>query len=220
MSVLKILIADDHPIFLFGLKSIIESVENIQVDYVVSDGVHALEMIKVNKPDVAILDIDMPGLNGIEVTRKVKELALESKVIILTMHKDEAIFNLALDSGASGYVLKDNAAADIVNSIQTVVAGDYFISPHIIGFYNNRKEGRYNNIINSINGLTNSEKKVLKLIAENKSSNDIAEQLFVSSKTVQNHRFNICKKMELEAVNSLLSFSLQYKYIIDLFLTN
>ena len=220
MSVLKILIADDHPIFLFGLKSIIESVENIQVDYVVSDGVHALVMINVNKPDVAILDIDMPGLNGIEVTRKVKELALESKVIILTMHKDEAIFNLALDSGASGYVLKDNAAADIVNSIQTVVAGDYFISPHIIGFYNNRKEGRYNNIINSINGLTNSEKKVLKLIAENKSSNDIAEQLFVSSKTVQNHRFNICKKMELEGVNSLLSFSLQNKYIIDLFLTN
>jgi len=220
MSVLKILIADDHPIFLFGLKSIIESVENIQVDYVVSDGVHALEMINVNKPDVAILDIDMPGLNGIEVTRKVKELALESKVIILTMHKDEAIFNLALDSGASGYVLKDNAAADIVNSIQTVVAGDYFISPHIIGFYNNRKEGRYNNIINSINGLTNSEKKVLKLIAENKSSNDIAEQLLVSSKTVQNHRFNICKKMELEGVNSLLSFSLQNKYIIDLFLTN
>jgi len=220
MSVLKILIADDHPIFLFGLKSIIESADNMQVDYVVSDGEHALEMISVNKPDVAILDIDMPGLNGIEVTRKVKELALDSKVIILTMHKDEAIFNLALDCGASGYVLKDNAATDIVNSIQTVVMGDCFISPHIIGFYKNRKEGRYNNIISSINGLTSSEKKVLKLIAENKSSNEIAVQLFVSSKTVQNHRFNICKKMELEGVNSLLSFSLQNKYIIDLFLTS
>jgi len=220
MSVLKILIADDHPIFLFGLKSIIDTVDNMQVDYVVSDGEHALEMIRVNKPDVAILDIDMPGLNGIEVTRKVKELALDSKVIILTMHKDEAIFNLALDCGASGYVLKDNAARDIVSSIQTIVAGDCFISPHIIGFYNNRKEGRYNNIISSINGLTSSEKKVLKLIAENKSSNEIAEQLFVSSKTVQNHRFNICKKMELEGVNSLLSFSLQNKYIIDLFLTS
>lgn len=220
MSVVKILIADDHPIFLFGLKSIIESVNEMQVDYVVSDGASAFEMIKVNKPDIAILDIDMPGANGIEVTKKIKEMGLCSKVIILTMHKDEAIYNLAMDCGASGYVLKDNAATDIVNSIQTVIRGEFFISPHIIGHYNNRKEGSYTNIITSINGLTSSEKKVLKLIADNKSSNEIAEKLYVSSKTIQNHRFNICKKMELEGVNSLLSFSLKNKYIIDLFLAN
>lgn len=219
MSLTRILIADDHPIFLFGLKSIVESVDDMQVDYIVSDGTHAFEMISVNKPDIAILDIDMPGYNGIEVTKKVKELSIDTKVIILTMHKDEAIFNLALDCGAMGYVLKDNAATDIVNSIRAVNSGEYFISPHIIGFYNNRKEGKYHNVISLINCLTGAEKKVLKLIADNKSSNEIAEELYVTSKTVQNHRFNICKKMELEGVNSLLSFSLQNKYIIDLFLT-
>jgi len=219
MNIIRVLIADDHPIFLFGLKSIIDTVDHMQVDFVVSDGENALEMIKVNKPDVAILDIDMPGLNGIEVCRKVKELGLTSKVIILTMHKNEAIFNVALDYGAQGYVLKDNAATDIVSSIETVTAGSQFISPHIMGFYNNRKEGRYNNIVKCINGLTSSEKNVLRLIAENKSSNEIADQLCISSKTVQNHRFNICKKMDLEGVNSLLSFSLQNKHIINLFLT-
>ena len=220
MDILRILIADDHPIFLFGLKSIIETVDTMQVDHVVSDGVHALEMIRVNKPDVAILDIDMPGLNGIEVAKKVMELGLDSKVIILTMHKDEAVFNLALDCGASGYVLKDNAASDIVNSIRTVIAGECFISPHIIGFYKNRIEGSSKSVINSINLLTATEKKVLKLISDNKSSNEIAVQLFISSKTVQNHRFNICRKIELEGVNSLLSFSLQNKFIIDLFLNS
>lgn len=95
MSLTRILIADDHPIFLFGLKSIVESVADMQVDYTVSDGAKALEMVIVNKPDIAILDIDMLGYNGIEVTKKIKELGIGTKVIILTMHKDEAIFNLA-----------------------------------------------------------------------------------------------------------------------------
>lgn len=118
-----------------------------------------------------------------------------------------------------GYVLKDNAAADIVDGIRAVNSDENFISPHIIGFYNNRIEGKYHDIIRLINCLTGAEKKVLKLIASNKSSIEIAEELFVTSKTVQNHRFNICKKIELEGVNSLLSFSLQNKYIIDLCLS-
>jgi len=218
MSEIKILIADDHPIFLLGLVYIIESNEGMRVDYVASNGEQALEMISINKPHVSILDIAMPGLDGIKVTKKIKELQLDTKVIVLTMYKNEAIFNLALDCGVSGYVLKDNASTDIVNSIKTVMAGELFISPHIMGFYKNRKEGLRSNIIKYIGMLTDSEKKVLRYIANNKSTNEIAEKLFLSSKTVQNHRFSICKKMELEGVNSLLSFSLQNKYIIDLIL--
>jgi len=198
MSEIKILIADDHPIFLLGLVYIIESNEGMRVDYVASNGEQALEMISINKPHVSILDIAMPGLDGIKVTKKIKELQLDTKVIVLTMYKNEAIFNLALDCGVSGYVLKDNASTDIVNSIKTVMAGELFISPHIMGFYKNRKEGLRSNIIKYIGMLTDSEKKVLRYIANNKSTNEIAEKLFLSSKTVQNHRFSICKKMELE----------------------
>jgi len=218
MSEIKILIADDHPIFLLGLISIIESSKDMRVDYVASNGEQALEMISINKPDVSILDIAMPGLDGIKETRKIKELAIDTKVIILTMYKNEAIFNLALDYGVSGYVLKDNASTDIVNSIKSVISGEMFISPHIMGFYQKRKEGYRSNIVKYISMLTDAEKKVLKYIADNKSTNEIAEKLYLSSKTVQNHRFSICKKMDLEGVNSLLSFSLQNKYIIDLIL--
>ena len=218
MSEIKILIADDHPIFLLGLVSIIESSDGMRVDYVASNGEQALEMISINKPHISILDIAMPGLDGIKVTRKIKELKLETKVIILTMYKNEAIFNLALDYGVSGYVLKDNASTDTVNSIKAVINGELFVSPHIMGFYNNRKDGLRSNIVKYINLLTDAEKKVLRFISENKSTNEIAEKLFLSGKTVQNHRFSICRKMELEGVNSLLSFSLQNKYIIDLIL--
>ena len=184
MSEIKILIADDHPIFLLGLVSIIESCEGMRVDYVASNGEQALEMISINKPHISILDIAMPGIDGIKVTRKIKEMKLDTKVIVLTMYKNEAIFNLAFDYGVSGYVLKDNASTDIVNSIKAVVAGELFVSPHIMGFYKNREEGVRSNIIKYINMLTDAEKKVLRYISDNKSTNEIAECLFLSGKTV------------------------------------
>jgi len=220
MDKFTIFIADDHPIFLHGLKTIIDGQNNFKVSNTASDGVTAWDLIQVNKPSIAILDVDMPGMTGIEISRRVKELGLDTKVIILTMHKDEAVFNLALDMGAMAYVLKDNAATDLVNSINTVLKGEYFISPHIIGFYNNRKQGKYHDIVTAINILTDTEKKVLRMISANKSSKEIASDFFISDKTVQNHRFNICKKLDLEGVNSLLSFALQNKYLINVFLAS
>ena len=219
MNEIKILIADDHPIFLLGLVSIIESSPGMRVEYVASNGQQALEMVSINKPDVSIIDISMPGIDGIKVAKKIKDLNLNTKVIILTMHKNEAIFNLAMDCGVLGYVIKDNASSDIVNCIKKVQAGEIFISPHIIGFYNNRLEGSGYSILKSIYSLTDTEKKILKFIADNISTNEIAEKLFLSSKTIQNHRFSICKKMELEGVNSLLSFALQNKHVIDLIIS-
>ena len=219
MNEIKILIADDHPIFLLGLVSIIEASPGMRVEYVASNGQQALEMVSINKPDVSIIDISMPGIDGIKVTKKIKDLNLNTKVIILTMHKNEAIFNLALDCGASGYVIKDNASTDIVNCIKTVQSGEIFISPHIMGFYKNRLEGSGDNIIKSIYSLTDTERKILKFIADNISTNEIAKKLFLSSKTIQNHRFSICKKMDLEGVNSLLSFALQNKHVIDLIIS-
>ena len=169
----------------------------MRVEYVASNGQQALEMVSVNKPDVSITDISMPGIDGIKVTKKIKDLNLNTKVIILTMHKNEAIFNLALDCGASGYVIKDNASTDIVNCIKTVQSGEKFISPHIMGFYKNRLEGSGDNIIKSIYLLTDTERKILKFIADNISTNEIAKKLFLSSKTIQSHRFSICKKIGL-----------------------
>jgi len=219
MALTRILIADDHPVFLFGLKSIIGSLENCEIENIAADGETALKLLRDTKPDIAILDIDMPGLNGLEVTKRLHKKKTETKVIILTMHKDESIFNLAFDSGAVGYVLKDNAATDIVNCINSVSNGDSFVSPQINSFYVNRRNELHSNDLKLINNLTESEKIVLKEVSENMSSAEIASKLNVTSKTIQNHRFNICKKMNLEGVNSLLTYALVNKNTIHLILS-
>ena len=140
MALTKILIADDHPVFLFGLKTVISSLENCVIENVATDGKTAFSLVRDTKPDIAILDITMPGLNGIEVTRKLNKIKSATKVIILTMHKDESIFNLAFDLGAVGYVLKDNAATDIISCINSVSNGDTFVSPQINSFYVNNTQ--------------------------------------------------------------------------------
>ncbi len=216
----QILIADDHPVFLFGLKSIISSIESCEVSGVASNGRDALNLINQSKPDIAILDIDMPGLNGIEVLKKVAISKSSTKIVMLTMHKDESIFNLAFDSGAVGYVVKDNAAIDIVNCIDAISKGDVFVSPQINSFISNRQSTNQASDLSLINALTDTEKIVLKEVSANKSSTQIADSLNVSHKTIQNHRFNICKKMNLEGVNSLLSYALLNKNTIQLILAD
>lgn len=220
MSKTQILIADDHPVFLFGLKSIIGSIESCEVADVASNGSDAFNLIRKTNPDIAILDIDMPGLNGIEVLKKVTAMNSSTKVIILTMHKDESIFNLAFDSGAEGYVIKDNAAIDIVNCICAVSEGNTFVSPQINSYEINRKTSNNSNALTLINSLTVSEKIVLKEVCKNICSTEIANKLNVSHKTIQNHRFNICKKMNLEGVNSLLTYALLNKSTINLILAD
>lgn len=219
MTKTQILIADDHPVFLFGLKSIIGSIETCEVTEVTSNGSDALNLICKTNPDIAILDIDMPGLNGIEVLKKVTEINSSTKVIVLTMHKEESIFNLAFDSGAYGYVIKDNAAIDVVNCIHAVSDGETFVSPQISSYNIKRQSASNSNELTLINSLTTSEKVVLKEVCENKSSTEIADKLNVSHKTIQNHRFNICKKLHLEGVNSLLTYALLNKSTLNLILS-
>ena len=220
MPTSKILIADDHPVFLFGLKSIINLIDSCEIQNVASDGKMALSIIRKTLPDIAVLDIDMPEMNGIEVTKRINKLKIPTKVIILTMHKDESIFNLALDCGAMGYVLKDNAALDIVNAIIAVNNGNIFISPQIIQFKDNRENKKYINQVELLKELTETEKKILVEVSLNKSSIEIAYKLNVSNKTIQNHRFNICKKLNLKGINSLLSYALINKISINLILAD
>ena len=159
MALTKILIADDHPVFLFGLKSVLGSLENCVIDNVATDGKTAFSLIRDTKPDIAILDITMPVLKGIEVTRKLNMIKSTTKVIILTMHKDESIFNLAFDLGAVGYVLKDNAATDIVSCINSVSNDKTFVSPQIDSFYVNRNSNSYPSDLSLIKTLEEKELK-------------------------------------------------------------
>ena len=167
------------------------------------------------QPDVAILDVDMPNKDGFEVTRTIIERQLPVEVIFLTMHKDESLFNAALNLGVKGYVLKDSALADIVNSIKAVGAGENFISPGLSTFLvkRSRRSGLLTEQIPTVNDLTPTERRILKLIGEYKTSKEIAEQLFISIRTVEHHRGNIATKLQLHGSHALIKFALENKSV-------
>lgn len=210
---LRVLIADDHPIFRQGLREVVEADATLLVVGEAGDGLTALQMIEQLAPEVVVLDIDMPGMNGFELVRELKRKSLPVKVVFLTMHKDEDLFNEALSLGALGYVLKDSAATDVVASIRAVAAGQHYISPAISTFLVHRSERTavFAQEHPGLGELTPAELRVLKLIADNKTSREIASALFVSPRTVENHRANICQKLNLSGSHALLKFAFEHK---------
>lgn len=210
---IRIVIADDHPIFRRGLRNLIESDPKLKIVGEAEDGELALEHIRTLRPQVAVLDVAMPARDGFEVIRAVREEGLATAVIFLTMHQDERFFNAALDRGAKGYVLKDGAVNDILASIKAVAAGQNFISPALSTYLLNRNARSASLVAQkpSLNTLTDSERRVLQLIAANKTSREIAGELHVSIRTVEKHRANICQKLELRGSHALLNFALDHK---------
>lgn len=206
-----ILIADDHELIRGGLRTVLQTNTEHQV-METGNGAEALKMIRERKPDVAILDIEMPGMSGYEVAKKVREEGLPVKIIFLTMFKDESMFNKALDIGVKGYVLKENTITDILNSLNTVLDGRYYLSPAISDFLMRRNTNTQAKASKgALDQLTAAELTVLDQLAEMKTSQEIAETLHVSVKTVQNHRNNICSKLGLNGSHALLKFALENK---------
>lgn len=212
-STIRLLIADDHPLLRAGLRQVIETDARLQIVAEAADGATALERLVETQPDVAVLDIEMPQLTGFALLREMRAQRLATAVVFLTMYRDEEMFNEALDLGALGYVLKDSATTDIVAAIKAAAAGQPYISPAISAFLFNRAT-RANNFVRQLpglNDLTPTERRVLKLIAENNTSKEIAAELFISYRTVENHRANICQKLNLKGSHSLLKFAFDHK---------
>ena len=210
---IRIVIADDHPIFRRGLRSVIETDQKLKIVAEAEDGEVALEQIQILQPEIAILDMEMPNKDGFEVMRAIKEKKLPVAVIFLTMHRDERFFNAALDQGANGYVLKDSAATDIIAGIKTVADGQNFISPQLSTYLLNRrsKVASLKQEKPGLDNLTPTERQVLRLIAANKTSKEIADCLGISARTVEKHRANISEKLELHGSHALLNFALDHK---------
>jgi DNA-binding NarL/FixJ family response regulator len=207
---LHILIADDHPVFLKGLKEVIESDTCLKVVAEAPNGLAALETFQRVKVDVVVLDIDMPRMNGLEAAEKMLKIREDLPIIVLTMHKDKALFMKSLEIGVQGYLLKENAVDDVTNAIHKVFEGNSYISPELsIHLLKKNRSSEIENSSNLIQSLTPSEQKILKLVAAYKTSKEIADELFISEKTVFNHRMNISKKLNLTGKNSLLRFAIE-----------
>jgi len=210
---ITIVIADDHPVFRQGLRQIIESDLALKVVAEAEDGQSALDRIKETKPEIAILDIDMPRGDGFEVTRALQEKRLPTKVIFLTMHSDERFLNAALDAGVHGYVLKDSAVAEIIQSVKMVSAGHNYISPRLSAYLINRgrRAAKLTSEKPAIASLTPGERRILKLVANFRTNKEIADQLCLSVRTIEHHRANIAEKLELNGSHALVKFAVKHE---------
>lgn len=214
MDKTTVIIADDHPIFRLGLINLVKQSNNVRLLAEADNGASALEKIMELQPDVAILDIEMPQMNGLQVCETIIKKGLKTKVLLLTLFKEVDLYKKALEIGASGYLLKDNAPNEIVKSIEILARGEKYFSDEMEA---KLVEGKSHLIKDPalaavIDKLSNTEMKIIKLITEQLTTKDIANKLFISEKTVENHRYNISKKLNLPAgQNSLLKFAIENK---------
>ncbi len=210
---IRIVVADDHPIVRQGLRQTMEAERGLKVVAEAADGLMALDQIKSLKPQVAILDIDMPELDGFGVVRALRSERIDVEVVFLTIHRDEDFLNEAINLGAKGYVLKDSALTDIVNCVKLVASGQHYVSPALTNLLLNRQRraASLSQRKPELKDLSPAERRVLKLLAEYKTSREIAAELFISHRTVETHRTNICNKLEIHGNHSLMKFVLAHK---------
>jgi len=215
-SEITLVIADDHPLFRRGLVQVLQSDPSLKIEAETSNGHEVLAAIEQYKPDIAIVDIEMPIMNGLEVLKEINKRKLLVHVIVLTMYEEERMFNKALELGVYGYVLKESAVSDILQAVQIVANGKHYISPSISDYLIRRSNHttQNNNFRSPVANLTLSEQRIIHLISENKTTKEIAEELNISINTVENHRSNICHKLNITGNNALLRFALENKSIL------
>ena len=211
MQTIKALLADDHAVIRSGIRSLLESEGDVQVIAEANNGQEALQQVETYQPDLAILDIRMPVMNGLEATRRIRKAVPDTKILILSMHDDEEYILQSVDSGASGYLLKGASKEEFLRAVRAVHAGEKYFSAEVSQvFVNNYLHGRSPSRGTAAPAepqtydLTKREKQILQLLFEGIGNKEIAEQLNKSIRTVETHRFNIMKKLEVNNVVELL----------------
>jgi len=215
MGKIKVLVADDHTILRQGIKALLDNQESIEVIGEAKDGREALAIIEETLPDVILMDIAMPGLNGLEATRRIKKKFPRMKVLVLTMYTNEEYIFQILNAGANGYLVKETAFQDLISAIKAVYKNEAFMSPSISKKVINRYiKKAQDDEEKTCEILTTREREILQLIAEGNSSKKIAEVLFISPKTVETHRTHIMDKLNIHNRTGLIKYAIR-KGMVD-----
>jgi two-component system, NarL family, response regulator NreC len=208
---IRIILADDHAVMRRGLRLVLEEQKDFQVVGEASDGREAVTLAEALKPDVAVLDITMPNMNGIEAARQISAKQLGVSIVVLSMHSDEGYVLRALKAGARGYLLKESPEADLILAIRSVSQGKAFFSPAVsrmlVEDYVRQLQDK--DIEDSYELLTQRERELLQLIAEGKSNKDVANMLNLSLYTVETHRGNLMEKLNLHSVPELILYAVR-----------
>ncbi len=211
MKTIRILLADDHTVVRKGLRLLLESHAGFEVVADAADGREAVSLADAHKPDVVVIDVAMPNLNGIEAARQIAARAPQTAVVFLSMHSDEGYVLKALKAGARGYLLKDSAEYDLVSAVKAVSEGKAFFSPAIskmlVEDYMRRMQEQQ--VEDSYELLTTREREVLQLLAEGKNNKDVANLLNLSLYTVETHRSNIFQKLNLHSSAELILYAIR-----------
>jgi DNA-binding NarL/FixJ family response regulator len=216
MNNIRVIIVDDHPLYRQGLKQVIIDDPRFTLLAEASNGTQALQLVEDMQPDLLVLDIGLPDINGLEVAARLQAESSSVSVVMLTMLKDEAAFNKAMSLGVKGYVLKENAVSEIIACMVAVAGNQPYISPSMSGFLLRRHEKvqALDEHVPGLSDLTVAERRILKRIADKKTTKDIAAELCISPRTVETHRANICTKLNLKGNNSLLQFALENREVL------
>lgn len=211
MPKLRLLLGDDHTLMRQGLRKILEERPEWEVVAEVGDGRDAIRRAVALKPDVAILDIGMPQLNGIDATQQIVRRVPETKVLILSMHSDEGYVTRALQAGATGYMLKDSAGKDLLKGIASVAAGKAYFSPAVarlmLDDYVRRVAG--SGVVDRFESLSEREREIFQLIAEGRTNRGVAELLQISAATVETHRAHILQKLDIHNTAELVLYAVR-----------
>ncbi len=215
MEPLKLLVADDHEIVRRGLRTLIEAQPGWQVTAEASDGREAVEKAKAIRPDVTVLDIGMPSLNGLEAARQMLKNDARAKILILTMHDSDPLIREVLDAGARGYVLKTDASRDLVTAINAVRSNKTFftakVAQIVLDGYLDKKPRK--DAESAQTRLTPRQREIVQLLAEGKSSKEVAVALGLSVKTAETHRANIMKRLDCHSVSELVRYAVRNNII-------
>jgi two-component system, NarL family, response regulator NreC len=213
-TVTTLILADDHDLVRQGLRMLLEAESDFEVIGEFNSGLGVADVVEQRKPDILVIDVMMSGLNGLEVTRQIKQRNLETRVIVVSMHAEEAYMRQALANGAMGYVLKSSTSRDLVEAIRRAVSGNHYLSPplfeYVIAVYITKVE-----VSDPYSDLTMREREVLQLAAEGDSSQQIGKKLSISARTVEIHRANMMRKLMLRNQNEVVRYALRQGMLLS-----